>query len=97
MEVLQTAQYQETLSLQERTASVVNTLDEMFPEQERYSKEIKVAKQILGEIADEFTPEELKDLVTEIQFLCESWLDDFERTVFDGQTLKELLHDKGGR
>jgi hypothetical protein len=96
MEVLQTAQIQE-VSLRERTASVVQTLDEMFPEQERYGKEIKVAKQILGEVADEFTPEELKNVVVEIQFLCESWLDDFERTVFDGQTLKELLHDKGGR
>lgn len=97
MEGLQTAQIQEILTLKERTASVVSTLDEMFPEQERYGKEIKVAKQILGEIADEFTPEELKDIVIEIQFLCESWLDDFERTVFDGQTLKELLHDKGGK
>ena len=72
-------------------------MDELFPEQERYDKDIKLAKQALRDLAWELSPEQLKDIVTEVQFLCESWLDDFERTVFDGLTLKEMLHEKGGR
>ena len=84
-----------TQSFKNNKALISQTLDELFPEQERYAKEIKSAKQALGLIAFELTPEQLKDIVTEVQYLCESWLDDYERTVFKGQTLKELLHEKG--
>lgn len=72
------------------------SLDELFPEQQYDEKAIQKAKEILGKTADEFTPEQLRDAVTEIQYLCESWLDDFERHVFQGKTLNELLHEKGG-
>ena len=73
------------------------SLDELFPEQQYDEKNIQKAKEILGETALEFTPEQLKDTVTEIQYLCESWLDDFERQIFDGITLQELLHAKGSK
>lgn len=86
-----------TQSLKDKSASISQTLDELFPEQERYAKEIKIAKQALGLVTFELTPEQLKDVVTEVQYLCESWLDDFERTVFNGLTLKELLHEKGAK
>lgn len=86
-----------TEQLKSKTTSISQTLDELFPEQERYDKDIILAKQALRDLAWELSPEQLKDIVTEVQFLCESWLDDFERTVFDGLTLKEMLHEKGGR
>lgn len=86
----------ESQHLKHDTSSVTDTLNELFPEQERYSKDIKMAKQALGTLAWELTPEQLQNLVPEFQYLCESWLDDFERTIFKGQTLKELLHEKGG-
>jgi len=92
-----TPQSSGTEQLKAKTASISQTLDELFPEQERYNKDIKLAKQALRDLAWELNPEQLKDIVTEVQFLCESWLDEFERTVFDGLTLKELLHEKGGR
>ena len=71
------------------------SLDDFFPEQ-RYDKKIQKAKEILGPLCNAFTSDQLTDIVTEIQYLCESWLDDYERNVFDGKTLKELLHERGG-
>lgn len=72
------------------------SLDELFPEQEYEERNIQKAKEVLGDLAYQLTSEQLKDAVTEIQFLAESWLDDFEREIFGGLTLKEMLHKKGG-
>lgn len=82
--------------LQTRVYSVEEKLNEIFPEQQYEEKNIKRTKEILGEIADEFTYEELKDVIAEVQYLVASWLDDFERRIFNGLTLRELLHEKGG-
>lgn len=78
------------------TQTAKTTLDEMFPEQERLNKQVNQAKSILGDIAKEFSTSELQDIVSEIQFLADSWLDNYEREIFDGLTLNELLHEKGG-
>jgi hypothetical protein len=75
--------------------SVIQSLEELFPEQQYDEKDIQKAKEILGETAQQFTPIQLQEAVTKIQFLTETWLDDFERNTFDGVTLKELLHEKG--
>ncbi len=77
--------------------TLAQSLDDLFPEQQYDEKNIQKAKEILGPLAAEFTQEQLKDAVVEIQYLCETWLDEFERGVFKGQTLNELLHEKGGR
>ncbi len=77
--------------------SLKKSLDELFPEQQYDEKDIQKAKEILGSLVLEFTPQQLKDTVTEIQYLTESWLDDFERQIFGGLTLQELLHEKGGK
>lgn len=80
----------------EVSPSLKQSLDDLFPEQQYDEKDIQRAKEILGGLANEFTAEQLKDTVTEIQYLAESWLDGFERKIFKGLTLKELLHEKGG-
>lgn len=72
------------------------SLNELFPEQQYEDKAVQRAKDILGDLVDNFTQQELKELVAQVQYLAESWLDDFEREVFNGLTLKELLHEKGG-
>ncbi len=72
------------------------SLDELFPEQQYDEKRIQKAREILGEVTDRYTAEQLRDIVTEIQYLVDTWLDDFERQVFAGKTLKELLHERGG-
>lgn len=79
----------------ENSSTFTQSLDALFPEQQYDEKDVQKAKEILGNLYKEFSPEQLKDTVTEIQYLCESWLDEFERETFDGLTLKELLHEKG--
>ena len=54
------------------------------------------AKELLGKLATEFTPEQLKGTIIEMQYMAESWLDDLEKDIFKGLTLKEVLHEKGG-
>jgi hypothetical protein len=75
--------------------SISNSLNSLFPEQQYDDKDIQKAKQILGDVANQFSSEELKVVVTEIQYLVSTWIDDFEKEIFDGKTLRELLHEKG--
>ena len=76
--------------------STAKTIQDLFPEQEHEEKSIKKAKEILGALASNFTNEEMRDLVAQIEYLTESWIDEFEREIFDGKTLNELLHERGG-
>lgn len=76
--------------------SFVDSLDTLFPEQQREERNIKQTKEILGNLADEFSLDQLKIVITEVEYLAESWLDDFERIAFKGQTLQELLHERTG-
>lgn len=76
--------------------SVSETLDLMFPEQKRQDRDLAKAKEALGEPSSEFTDAQIREIVTDIDYLVTSWLDDFERSIFDGQTLKELVPEKGG-
>ncbi|MBT3249996.1 MAG: hypothetical protein HN912_02975 [Candidatus Pacebacteria bacterium] len=95
---MQTAQRFE-LELQPHSVSSVSTtqtLDQMFPEQKREEKQIKRAKEALGMLAHEISAEELRQTVAEVEYLTEVWLDELERSIFDGLTLRELLHEKGG-
>jgi hypothetical protein len=78
----------------EQTPSFNQALNNLFPEQLYDDKEIQKAKEILGSITAELTPQQLEVVVAEVKYLAETWLDDFEREVFQGQTLKELLHNK---
>ena len=76
--------------------TITESLDVMFPEQKRQDKDVLKAKEALGELAKEFTELELKEVITDVDFMVESWLDDFERELFKGKTMQELLHEKGG-
>lgn len=55
------------------------------------SEKVEKAREILGILATDLSDEELKAIVTEMQFLVDSWLDEFEKEIFDGKTLTELL------
>jgi len=74
--------------------AISQSLNELFPEQEIEAKNLKRAKEILGDLAKEFSDSELKDVVAQVEYLAESWVDDFERDVFGGLTLKEVLHER---
>ncbi|MEN9327777.1 MAG: hypothetical protein RI947_585 [Candidatus Parcubacteria bacterium] len=74
--------------------SLDNLLHTLYPENRAEDKELLKVKQILGEKEKEFTSEQIKDLMTKVQYLVQSWLDEYERQIFKGQTLHELLSSK---
>ena len=54
-------------------------------------KEIQEARKVLGKTAEKMSDEELKDQITMMKFLTESWLDEYERSVYGGKTLAEKI------
>lgn len=54
-------------------------------------EDIDEAREILGETVKDLTDDELKDQVVMVSYLIETWVDEFERTIFNGKTLNELL------
>ncbi len=67
-----------------------HTIATIFPTNQEENKIIK-ARGVLGETARDFTDEQLGYLVTDFEYLVDSWLDLFEKRVFAGKTLRELL------
>jgi hypothetical protein len=65
------------------------------PPQVLEDKQIQAVRKILGDVGKDLTTEELQAITTEIQFLVDNWLDDFEKELFDGQTLQQLLNERG--
>ncbi len=53
------------------------------------------ARRILGETVNDTSDEQLGVFINELQYLLDGWFDVFERQVFKGSTLREIL--KGGQ
>lgn len=66
-------------------------INQLFDEQDKEQKEVQEAREILGDCIKDLTDSQVYDLVNEIQYLVDSWLEEYERKVFDGKTLDELL------
>lgn len=66
-------------------------LNQELDTQEFQKKTILDTRHILGDSANSLSDEQIIDLVNEIQFLVDSWLEEFERKSFDGKTLNELI------
>ncbi len=54
--------------------------------------EAKKTQEILEDTTVELQEGDLHDAVVEIRFLALSWLDDFEKELFKGKTIDELLN-----
>ncbi len=52
---------------------------------------LEKAKLALGETGMKMSDSQILQTVSLFQSLAESWLDDFERTTFQGKTVKMLL------
>ncbi len=66
-------------------------INQLFNEQDQQEKTVQEARDILGESAKDLTDSEVYDMVNEVQYLVDTWLEEFERKTFDGKTLNELL------
>lgn len=80
-------------SFQTTTQTFQESLNELFPEQEYREKRVKQALKILGDLTNKLTIDEIQTIVVETEYLCESLLDTYERQIFKGKTLKELLNE----
>ncbi len=68
------------------------TLNTIFLDKKEETK-LQKARKILGEEVAGVPDEELGVYIAEFQFLLDSWLDEYEKQVFDGKTLKQLTKE----
>lgn len=73
--------------------TIEHALNSIFPQNIEENKVIQTRKH-LGEKSQSFSDEQIECLVTKFQYLIDNWLDEFEKEVFDGKTLKEALRLK---
>jgi hypothetical protein len=67
-------------------------LQRIFPEK-REETRVQVARRIMGEAVIKLSDEELDAYLTEFQFLINAWMDGYEKQLFEGKTLEQLLKE----
>lgn len=67
-------------------------LGRIFPVREEETR-VQVARRIMGSVVAELSDEELEAYLTEFQFLIDSWFDSFEKQIFEGRKLEELIKE----
>lgn len=72
--------------------NIEHVLHAIIPDSSEESKLLK-ARRILGEATNRQSDEELQIFITELQCFIDSWLDIYEKQVFAGLTLKQLLRE----
>ena len=80
-------------SIQNPRTNLENILTSIFPQQQEENNIIRT-KSHLGEAARNFSDEQIQIIITEFQFLINTWLDEYEKKVFKGMTLKEVLNEQ---
>lgn len=76
---------------QNNSHGVYDQINTYFNEQDQQSKTVQEGREILGESAVGLTDEQVYDLVNEVQYLVDTWVEEYEKKIFDGKTLSELL------
>lgn len=65
---------------------------EFLPDTLEKSK-IQKVRILLGSAVSEMSDEQLETFTAQCEYLLNCWLDEYERKIFAGKTLKELLSD----
>lgn len=84
---------QESFTSSSTQESISALLNALFPEQKQELREIREVKAILGGLATNLAIDEIHTLVSEIQYLITAWLDSYEKDLFKGKSLKEILNE----
>jgi len=90
-EVFKTPIIQQPVKPTNPNTSIEQVLHNIFPEKTEENK-ITRTRILLGETAKTLTSEQIECINAEYQFLIDTWLDEFEKSVFEGMTLKEVLN-----
>jgi len=72
--------------------SFESSLGSLFLNDKKECK-LQQARAILGETADNISDDDLAVYLTEFQSLLDGWLDIFEKQIFNGKTLDQLLKE----
>lgn len=72
-------------------ASLEDAIKSVIPDQAEENKVLRMRKH-LGKTAESLSDAQVETIMTEFQFLIDTWLDEYEKDVFNGQTLKEVLN-----
>lgn len=71
---------------------VESELTRIFPTKLEESK-AELVRRIMGARIADLSEEELNAYITQFQFLVETWMDEFEKQVFEGRTLEQVLKE----
>lgn len=74
--------------------SELNTTLNPFISQSNKENQIEKSRRILGEVASNLSDDDLQIFITEIQCLINSWFDQYEKQIFNGQTLRQILNGR---
>jgi hypothetical protein len=80
-------------SINNPQTNLENVLNSIFP-QPQEENNITRTRNHLGDVSKKFSDEQMIATISEFQFLIDTWLDEYEREVFKGMTLKEVLNEK---
>lgn len=90
--IKQTTSIQPQQPLSKPHDSIETVLQSLFPQQTEENK-ITRTRRILGKTAKSLSNEQIECINSEFQFLAEAWLDEYEKDVFGGKTLKEVINE----
>ncbi|HWY79933.1 MAG TPA: hypothetical protein VNW29_06260 [Candidatus Sulfotelmatobacter sp.] len=69
---------------------IENLMLSILPEHVEDNK-IQRVRNILGNNASQISDEEIEISLVQFEYLVNSWLDEFERNIFEKKTLQEIL------
>ena len=72
--------------------SIETAINNIFPLASEENKTLRMRK-VFGNAAQSLSNEQIETITTQFQFLVDSWMDEFEKEVFSGLTLKEVLNE----
>ena len=70
--------------------SFETTLQVLFPDAQEENK-LQKARRVLGESVNQIPDEQLEVFLTEMEYLLNGWFDYYEKQLFNGMTLKQVL------
>lgn len=71
-------------------AEIEKSLESIFPEDYQQTK-INKARNVLGSLAESYTDPQIETMLTDFEYLSSCWLDLFEKKIFGGKTLREVM------
>ncbi len=73
-------------------AVLENAFKAIFPQNSEQENNVIRIRKILGKTAQTLSDAQIETIVSEFQFLTNAWLDEFEKEIFSGLTLKEVIN-----